>query len=326
MEIGLRMLHLLLRKAWRLSSVLLLPILLSACTPVAQPPRPNGIALAPDGSIYAMALGNHQVLQLSPDGRRLSAFGRLGDGPSDIYEGWGTALDEAGNIYLCHIWRSEEDGAGRESIKVFSPTGRLVREIITPGDDGAEGCYSVRVDSAGRILAVYNSTNHLRVFDAQGTLLATLWGETGVGPGQFLGLRDVAVDAQRGLLYASDAGNSRIQQFDLSDTADGGIALAYRRSFGSYGRDLGELAYPQYLAVDEASGRLAVGDMANRRIQIFDPEGNALAELAPPDSDEWQVMGLAFAGDGALLAADALNGVIWVFEPDGRLRRAIEVS
>ncbi len=309
-----------------ISVALLSVILLSACSLAGrQPPRPNGIALAPDGSIYVMALANHRVVHLAPDGRRLDAFGRLGDRPVDIYEGWGTALDVAGNIYLCHIWRDQEDSIGRESIKVFSPTGRLVREITAPGEDGAEGCYSVRVDDAGRIFAVYNNTNHLRIFDPQGRLLTTLWGATGTGPGEFIGLRDVAFDAPRGLLYASDAGNSRIQQFDLSTTPEGEISAVHRRSFGTYGRDLGELAYPQYLAVDEASGRLAVGDMANRRIQIFDPEGNALAELAPPGVDDWQVMGLAFAPDGALLAADALNGVIWVFEPDGRLRRMIEV-
>jgi sugar lactone lactonase YvrE len=312
------------RRSRHIAGALLTLVTLAACAP-GSPPRPNGIAVAPDGSIYAMALANHRVVHLSPDGRRLGAFGRLGDEPADIYEGWGTALDAAGNIYLCHTWRSEEEGVGLESVKVFSPDGRLVREIVAPGDDGAEGCYSVRVDDAGRIYAVYNTTNHLRIFDSQGKLLDTLWGEAGAGPGQFLGLRDVAIDAQRGLLYASDAGNSRIQQFDLSTAPDGGIEAAYRGSFGSYGRTLGELAYPQYLAVDPASGRLAVGDMANQRVQIFDTMGNALAELAPPNVDLWQVMGLAFASDGALLAADALNGVIWVFEPDGRLRSTIEV-
>jgi DNA-binding beta-propeller fold protein YncE len=309
-----------------ISAALSSVFLLSACTLGGQqPPRPNGIAVAPDGNIYVMALGSHRVVQLSPDGRQLSAFGRLGDGPADIYEGWGAALDAAGNIILCHIWRSEEGGAVRESIKVFSPAGRPVREIVAPGDDGAEGCYSVRVDDAGRIFAVYNNTDHLRVFDGQGKLLATLWGETGTGPGQFIGLRDVAIDAPRGLLYASDAGNSRIQQFDLVAGPTGEITATHRLSFGAYGHELGELAYPQYLAVDEATGRLAVGDMANRRIQIFDPQGNALAEMTPPGVDDWQVMGLAFAADGALLAADALNGVIWVFEPDGRLRQRIEV-
>ncbi len=92
-----------------------------------------------------------------------------------------------------------------------------------------------------------------------------------------------------------------------------------------YGDKLGELAYPQYLTVDSATGRLAVGDMANRRIQIFDAAGQALAQLAPPAVEDWQVMGLAFAPDGALYAADALNGAIWVFEPDGRLRHKVEV-
>ncbi len=87
-----------------------------------------------------------------------------------------------------------------------------MREIPTPGGS-AEGCYSVRVDPEGRIFVVYSNSNLLRVFDPQGDLLATLWGEAGVGPGQFQGLRDVAFDAQRGLLYASDAANSRIQQF-----------------------------------------------------------------------------------------------------------------
>jgi sugar lactone lactonase YvrE len=309
-----------------ISAALLSVILLNACTlGEEQPPRPNGIALAPDGSIYVMALGNHRVVKLSPEGRRLSAFGRLGDGPSDIYEGWGTALDAAGNIYLCHIWRDQKDSVARDSIKIFTPSGRLVREINVPDDDGAEGCYSVRVDGAGRIYAIYNNTNHLRVFDPQGRLLATLWGDAGTGPGEFLGLRDIAFDAQRGLLYASDAGNSRIQQFDLAVSPTGEIAATPLLSFGAYGHELGELAYPQYLAVDEATGRLAVGDMANRRVQIFDPEGNALAEMAPPGVDDWQVMGLAFAADGALLAADALNGAIWVFEPDGRLRQRIEV-
>jgi len=298
--------------------------LLSACTPSAQPPRPNGIALAPDGSLVVMALGTHSVLRLSPEGQLLDAFGKLGNRPSDIYEGWGTGLDPAGNITLCHRWRDEKAGVDRESVKVFSPRGRLLREIPTPGDVD-EGCYSARVDSEGRIFAVYNTTNRLRVFDSQGELLATLWGETGTGPGQFQGLRDVAFDPARGLLYASDAANSRIQQFALETSADGEIAATHRLSFGAYGRGPGELTYPQYLAVDAATGHLAVGDMGNRRIQIFDADGRPLAQLAPPDVEDWQVMGLAFAEDGALFAADALNGAIWVFEPDGRLRRKIEV-
>ena len=82
--------------------VLLALLLLTGCLSGSrQPPRPNGVAVAPDGSIYVMDLGNHRVAHLSPDGRLRGAFGKLGIRPDEIYEGWGMALDQAGNIYFC---------------------------------------------------------------------------------------------------------------------------------------------------------------------------------------------------------------------------------
>jgi DNA-binding beta-propeller fold protein YncE len=272
-----------------------------------------------------MALGIRQVIHLSPEGRVLDRFGKLGTGPNDIYEGWGTALDSQGNVALCHRQRDEITDEDRESIKVFSPQGRLVREILTPPSGAAEGCYGVHVDPQGRLFAVYNSSNRLRVFDSQGKLLSTLWGTSGSGPGEFYGLRDIALDTRRGLLYASDQGNSRVQQFSYDPGATDAVTVTHRLSFGTYGPEPGQMAYPHYLAVDETTGQLAVGDMANRRVQIFDSEGRFVRELRPQEVDDWQVMGLAFEPDGALVAADALNGAIWIFETDGRVRRTIEV-
>ena len=39
------------------------------------------------------------------------------------------------------------------------------------------------------------------------------WGSTGSEPGQFKGLKAIAIDA-KGLVYVADAGNKRIQVFD----------------------------------------------------------------------------------------------------------------
>jgi DNA-binding beta-propeller fold protein YncE len=306
---------------------LLALLLLTGCASDSrQPPRPNGVAVAPDGSVYVMDLGNHRVAHLSPDGRLRGAFGKLGTGPNEIYEGWGMALDQAGNIYLCDRRVDAENYTDYESVKVFSPNGRLVRELVTPGDSGRDGCYSVDVVPQGRVYVSYGRANQLRIFDAQGELLSTFWGKTGSGSGEFDGLNDVAVDGQRGLLYATDETNSRIQQFDLDVSPSGQVTLTHRLTFGSYGSAPGQLAYPQYLAVNEATGHLYVGDMANRRIQVFDTDGRFVREFAPQDVSDWQVLGLTIGPDGVVYAADALNSAVWVFEPDGRVRNKIEVA
>ena len=309
-------------------AVLLVVLLLAACSATNARPllRPNAVAVAADGSLYVMDRGNYRVVHLSPEGDQLGDFGGLGTDPDDIYRGWGLALDGAEDIYLCN-WQYDNKGAfDRESVKVFSPTGRLVREIGTSEGASHEGCYSVRVDPEGRVLVVYNFSGKLRIYSAEGEQLASLFGVKGSGPGEFDGLLDVAVDSERGLLYATDTLNSRVQQFALETTASGEITATHRLSFGSYGREPGEFAHPQYLAVDEASGNIYVGDVGNLRIQVFDSEGDYVREFAPPNVELWQVMGLAVGPDGAVYAADARNNVIWVFEPDGQLRSRIEAK
>ncbi len=92
-----------------------------------------------------------------------------------------------------------------------------------------------------------------------------------------------------------------------------------------YGRGPGQFAYPQNAAVDEESGRLYVGDLGNRRVQVFDPNGAYVMEISTPAGlADWQVMGIDIGSDGALYVSDGLNHAVWVFEPDGRLRHKVE--
>jgi DNA-binding beta-propeller fold protein YncE len=126
------------------------------------------------------------------------------------------------------------------------------------------------------------------------------------------------------LLYVTDQFNSRVQQFELEETTPGQFTASHRLSFGSYGREPGQFAYPQNIAVDEQSGRVYVSDMANRRVQVFDSEGNYLSDLAAPV--DWQVLGLDLGPDGMIYVVDALNNLIWVFEPEGQLHQRLEVK
>ncbi len=311
-----------------------LPVCLAAClVACASKPlplsRPNGVAPAADGSLYIMDFGNYRLVHTSAAGQLLGAFGTLGVAPEQIYYGWDLALDSQGNLYICNQVGHNADTT-HDGIKEFTPDGKFVREIggvdYTPNAERIYSPYGLDVDSTGRIYTADFGSGTVRVFDAQGQLLAELFGRAGDDPGEFNGLSDVAVDDARGWLYVSDNLNSRIQQFQLAFEA-GSVTVKHVRSFGSYGRQPGQFAYPQNLAVDESNGHLYVGDVANRRIQVFDSDGQPLSQIDRPASvNDWQVMGLNVGSDGSLYAADGLNRAVWVFGPDGTLRSKIEVT
>lgn len=311
------------------NKILLLALaLLAACAPKPLM-RPNGVAVAPDGSLYVMDRGNYRVVHFGADGAVLGTFGAFGTGPENIHSGWDAALNSNGDILICNFVRSAEDDVIHDGVRMFTPKGRFVREI--GGQDYPVGSldhspYGLDVDAQDRIYVADFNFNTLRIFDAQGRPLGIFLGETGEGPAQFNGINDVAVDDARGLVYLADTVNSRIQQFALTFDADGIPVLEYQRSFGEYGEGPGQLAYPQGLAVNDASGHLYVADNANRRIQAFDPEGNVIAEFAPPDTPIWQVLQLAVGPDGAVYATDGYNNAIWVFEANGAYRSKIEVA
>lgn len=309
----------------------MLLVLLASCAPQKPLLRPNGVAVAPDSSVYVMDRGNYRVVHFGADGAVLETFGAFGAGPENIHTGWDAALDSSGNILICNFVSSTEDEVIHDGVRVFTPKGRFVREVggkdYPPGYTGPDyRPYGLDVDAQDRVYIADFKSNTLRIFDAQGHPLGTFLGETGEEPGQFNGINDVAVDDTRGLIYFSDNVNCRIQQYALTFNTAGVPALEYRRSFGEYGEEPGQLAYPQGLVVNDVSGEIYVADNANRRIQAFDPEGNLIAGFAPPDTRVWQVLQLAVGPDGAVYATDGYNNAIWVFEPDGAYRSKIEVA
>src|SRR5204863_3072674 len=80
---------------------------------------------------------------------------------------------------------------------------------------------------------------------------------------------DVAVAANGDVFVSDGHVNSRIVKF----SKDG----KFIKAWGKKGSGPGEFDLPHALAFD-SRGRLFVGDRANSSIQIFDQEGNFLAE------------------------------------------------
>ena len=85
----------------------------------ASVPEPGGLAMSPDGNLYAIS--GTQVLKLSPQGKILgTVIGKGLDAP------YALCVDRKGLLYI-------SDQAASMQIKVFSPAGKLVQRIGKAG-------------------------------------------------------------------------------------------------------------------------------------------------------------------------------------------------
>ena len=303
--------------------------LLTACRGEIPFKRPNGVAQAADGSLFVLDFGNHRIVHLSTNNKILGTFGRFGLGAEDIYHAYDLAIGPDNNIYFCNFLDNDQ-GVFHDGIKVFSASGRFLRELGSndyrkDSTDPTYLPYGLDIDSFGRIYTADYGMSTVRVFTPEGQSLAQLALSNDRGE-PLRGLDDVAVDERRNLLYATDFDLSEIHQYRLSFDASGVPTISYLKTLALYGRDAGQVAFPQYLAVNDQTGMVYVGDMANRRIQVFDSEGNYVTDFAPPGVNDWESMGINIGADNTILIADAFNNTIWIFSPDGFYRNRIEIQ
>ncbi len=111
-------------------------------------------------------------------------------------------------------------------------------------------------------------------FSPDGRLLMTLGkpGVAGDGQGELNGPSDVIV-APNGDIFVADGHGEKTNDRIVKYSKDG----KFIKAWGHQGSGQGEFNVPHGLAMD-AAGRLYVADRSNNRIQIFDPEGNFVAE------------------------------------------------
>jgi DNA-binding beta-propeller fold protein YncE len=118
-------------------------------------------------------------------------------------------------------------------------------------------------DKAGNIYVAdgIGTNNRIAKFDKDGKFI-THWGQTGKGPGQFSGVKGLALDAQ-GNVYAADFGNKRIQVFDgdgkfLREFAGVGTPLALCMTRGA----------TQHLYVSHAGDEDGMDDAAIYKVTL----------------------------------------------------------
>jgi hypothetical protein len=181
-----------------------------------------GLRIDPQDNIWTLDEGANQVVKFDSEGRVALVLGRKPEAigvrrQAPPTEGAGTGGGAAGG------GGGAGGGAGSGGAANRKPGEGIPGSTFSRPSD-------VAWDKAGNIYVAdgMGTNNRVAKFDKDGKFLKH-WGSTGSEPGQFQGVKSIAIDAQ-GDVYVADAGNKRIQVFDAEGT--------FKRQFTGVGTPL----------------------------------------------------------------------------------------
>jgi len=208
---------------------------------------PNGIAVDHTGNIYVADAGNHRVEKLSADGKLIAEWRGPGAG---FYGPRRIAIGPDNSIYVVD--------QGRTRIVRFAPDGEILSVWGTKGsgDGQFDDPASVAVDpTANKVYVADPRNKRIQVFDSDGKFL-TKW----IVPewGGSYGFEDLAIDSNKGRLYASSANLNTVLSFELNGNRTGSL----------HPKPPDTLDGPSALTL--ANGKLYVLNMHGNRVTVID--------------------------------------------------------
>lgn len=210
--------------------------------------QPTGLAISGD-DLYILNYNEIDVYDIATTPPSLVRyFGSYGAGNGEFYPGAeGIAVDSSGDVWIADILNNR--------IEEFSPTGAYMSQI-----DG-QPANGIAFDSSGDLVVADSVSHSIDVMTTTGSIVQSI--SNGTGDGAFNYPWGVALDSS-GNIYLTDADGC-----DVLEYSGTGVWL---QTVGTCGSGAGQLAGPEYLAVD-SSGRVDVGDTGNERIVQFAPSG-----------------------------------------------------
>ena len=227
--------------------------------------------------------------------------------PSDIHlgEAAGVAVNSKGHVFVFSRGGSSQGPAFANTaaqLYEFGPDGKFIREV---GKNlyAWSFAHTVRIDKDDNIWATDKGSDMVVKFNPEGRI-EMVFGrkseasdaeahphERNKNPplphvdGRFRQPTDVTWDPE-GNIYISDGYvNARVAKYDKNGD--------WVKSWGKHGKGPGEFNLVHSIAAD-AQGNIYVGDRTNRRIQVFDGDGNLQREIkidVPFDPDAKPAIG-----------------------------------
>jgi sugar lactone lactonase YvrE len=201
----------------------------------------------------------------------------------------GVAVNSQGHVVvLNHPGHANQGGIiwanATTQILEFDADGEYVREI-GKGVYGIAYAHQIRFDDEDNLWVVDKAANTVIKFDPEGYVVMNLGRreegyhgmvelptqqEARAVGGYFNGPTDVAWDPAGNIFVSDGYVNSRMAKFDMHGN--------FLMDWGSYGTEIGQFRLPHAMLTD-AMGNVYVADRTNRRIQVFDSDGNFLRVL-----------------------------------------------
>jgi len=206
------------------------------------------VRVDPQDNVWIVDAGSNQVVKFDADGRFQLVLGRK---PENI------PVRPGAGVPARQIDVTRENPSGGEGGR-----GGGGRGGGTPGaginGDTFNRPSDVTWDRAGNVYIAdgFGPNNRIAKFTKDGDFVKT-FGHTGSGQGEFNGIRGLASDAA-GNLYVADAGNKRIQVFDMD---------------GTFKSQIGGVGTPQAICVSGGATQYLYSSNSN------DPESTANGEI-----------------------------------------------
>gem|GEM_PF-554640 len=250
--------------------------------------RWTALAVAPDGSIFAVDQRRQCVEHLSAQGASLATFGEL--------------RDARGIAVSTDAQRVAVADTGNDRVVIFTIGSGNAPQVI--GSRGsANGQFraptSIAFDPAGRLFVADSDNHRIQRFGRDGRFEAA-FGSRGINPGQFE--RPMSIIASEQTLLVADHFNHRVQRFD----EDGGFLTLWGMHAVVPRQAEGRIHYPVSVAADTARSLFAIAEPFERRVQIFrrSTEGERVPLTPPLPTREGVTshFGEGVAVDGTLMA------------------------